>query len=425
MLNFDPTGLPKYSVLDDAHEQGFRAFLHSIGHDEKVSTHRDRASRTLLRLQQDLNTNAVPDYSDPYAVAAYLVKYHLSHCSLAYWSYKGLFSQIDTLPSYLYVCDVGAGTYAGYVGLILALSELSESPVVYFDAFDTSEEMLTAGLYFLNFFIKFFPDVNRWNYRQFTNIPDCLPDLPKDTLRVVTAFHLSLPYDNGGFGIRYDVGPDSAQRSLQSVIQLVSPDAKIFTCHEGKVDSLRQVLGDSSSRFKSFDIPSDNGVPGNNSPFYTDCAPYLGFDVPDGQPWPVRTWSRYRFSLPKRVLLWNVWSIAERELEARQRKEDETLRAQRAEAERQRQLENQRLARQKAEEERQRREQERKLTEQRAEEERHRRETLDRLWTTLRECKESREVISAEVIGFNFAGLSVKWEGLSGFVRSVHCQDLN
>ena len=215
-----------------------------------------------------------------------------------------------------------------------------------------------------------------------------------------------------------------ASHHFKVVGLLVSPDAEIFTCHEGKVDSLRQVLGDSSSRFKSFDIPSDNGVPGNNSPFYTDCAPYLGFDVPDGQPWPVRTWSRYRFSLPKGVLLWNVWSIAERELEARQRKEDETLRAQRAEAERQRQLENQRLARQKAEEERQRREQERKLTEQRAEEERHRRETLDRLWTTLRECKESREVISAEVIGFNFAGLSVKWEGLSGFVRSVHCQDL-
>ena len=70
-------------ALDAAQEQGFRAFLSDIGHNAHSSQHRNRASRAVPELESSLRRNAVPDYNDPYVVAAYMVRYHLEHCVLA------------------------------------------------------------------------------------------------------------------------------------------------------------------------------------------------------------------------------------------------------------------------------------------------------------------------------------------------------
>ena len=305
MYTFDPSALPKSWVLDRSHEQGFRSYLVEKGHDETNPLHSWKASRALDQIQRELRTDLGLDYSDPYVVASYLVKYHLGHCSLAYWSFKGLLSRVGTLPSSIYVCDIGAGTGAGFIGLALALSELSESPTVHFDFFDTSDEMLNAGLHFLRYFIEYFPKVQQWSLRLFTEAPDELPDLPQNTFSVVTAFHLSLPYGNSSFNDLRTNG-QSARRSLRSLVQQVSPDAGLFTCHEGKVQSLRQALDNADFRLDEVVIPSEDCGLEDRSHFYTDCAEELGFKIPGGPPSPVRTWSRYRFSLPEGMLLWHT-----------------------------------------------------------------------------------------------------------------------
>lgn len=91
-------------ALDKAHEQGLRDFLRDNGHDEKCQTHRTRAANTLQDLINRLNSNPGPNYDDPYVAAAYIVKYHLCHCVMAYWVFKSIFDHID-IPDTLYIYD--------------------------------------------------------------------------------------------------------------------------------------------------------------------------------------------------------------------------------------------------------------------------------------------------------------------------------
>ena len=124
-----PLTLPDSDVLralDEAHERGFRGYLSDIGHNKWNERHRRRASDALVELEDGLSGRGAGSRITAihYTAAAYVVKYHLSHCILAYWAFKDLFSRYS-VPRSLYVCDVGAGTSAGMIGLAIALSETS------------------------------------------------------------------------------------------------------------------------------------------------------------------------------------------------------------------------------------------------------------------------------------------------------------
>ena len=136
-------------ALDKAHEQGFRDFLRDIRHDERCQADRKRAADAMMNLEKVVKGKSVPasDYDNSYLAAAYLVKYHLSHCVLASWAFKSIFEQVG-VPNTLYVCDVGAGTGAGRVGLALALSKCSKQPAIYFDAYEPAQAMRSAGTFF-------------------------------------------------------------------------------------------------------------------------------------------------------------------------------------------------------------------------------------------------------------------------------------
>ena len=332
-------------ALDRAHEQGFRRYLRAIGHNQRSSDHRCRASVTLVELINGVTREELPpDYDDPYVAAAYVVKYHLSHCMMAYWSFGLLLDRVG-VPNALYVCDVGAGTGAARVGLALALSQRKEHPAtIYFNAIEPSGWMRDAG----NAFWEAWRPAADLIYWEDDAPPERLP-IPDvdDTLRVVTAFHLSLPYDNQPWG---NVGKD-AKSNIQSVLDLVSPHVGVFTAHSGKEYSLKKAAGYSSRWVDSlparFDIPRDCGAVRDRSRFYTACAEDLGFTVPEDSSSPVRTWSRYRFSPPSGVLLLQD-KRAEQEARERQR---------RAVVERQRQERERRERAEAAERERERREQ--------------------------------------------------------------------
>ncbi len=298
MIEFHPLHLPLLRELDKAHDRGFRNFLSAIGHKGSEEAHLSRASNALEGLLSELKGTRVPDYGDPYLVAAYLVKFHLSHCALAYWAFRGLFHTYG-IPRTLYVCDIGAGTGAGRVGLLLALSEHTSAPTIFFDACEPSSHMLSAGRYFWESFQgtdKFELDSR---YRESSSLPSALPTIPKDTLRLVTAFHLTLPYN----GYWDDFG-ESAKKSVRAALWRVAPAAGLFTCSENKEESLGRVVdsysGWAQPNNREFEIPTQDQGIDRPSRFYTYSAPHFGFNASEGT--PVRSWSRYRFSLPKGYL---------------------------------------------------------------------------------------------------------------------------
>ena len=230
-----------FKSLNKALEKGLSDFRSNYGYDENCGEHRELLADAKKKLRNTLTkTNDAPNYGDSFIVDAYLDIYHPQHCKLAYWVFKYLFNQFD-VPNALYVCDVGAGTQAGCVGLALALSEHKEKPAVYFDAYEPKDKMRNAG----SCFWSAFRDSVGANFdpHSRSTLPHRLPDdLPSNALRVVTAFHLSLPYNNGW---NENNTGEKAQNSLEKAFRLVSPEYGFFTCHKDKEDSLRQAVDNS------------------------------------------------------------------------------------------------------------------------------------------------------------------------------------
>ena len=320
--------LPNWGVLrglDEAHERGFRRFC-----DERNLDDRRRASTALERLQNALKGNEPPDYNDTIVTAAYLIDYHPQHCMMAYWAFSLLFNRVSVSHA-LYICDVGAGTGAARVGLALALlgckKERKELPsTIYFDAHEPSDKMRAAG----NSFVDALPGrvgeiVASFDYDEYAAVSDILPDVPErlrgndEALRVVTAFHLSLPwYDNPSGNV------GDAKSSLQSALRRVSPHAGLFTAHSDKEGSLTQALGDFARGANRVCIPGTRGDKPDHSQFYR-YAKALGFRVTEG-------WRHYRFNPPRGVLLLQD-KRAEQEERYRQRRAVPVLRPERRQQE--------------------------------------------------------------------------------------------
>lgn len=281
---FDP---PRQSMLRELHkalEQSYQCLSPGTAPDRR----RERAE-----LRDKLTYGPPPDYNDPCVAAAYLDTYHRSHCIMAYWAFLHLLGHVGGVPNTLYVCDVGAGTGAARVGLALALSERAESPpTIHFDAIEPSDAMRRAG----NTFWQALPSDTvglvagpECGHRQYPAAPKLLPAMATydEVLRVVTAFHLSLPYGND----LQENDVDDAQGSIQSALDLVGsyPHIGIFTANANKAGSLRRAVGDYDCEFH---IPRHGSLPKDSVLLLRDRRP--GRQVVPGaeekrqrrQPWP-------------------------------------------------------------------------------------------------------------------------------------------
>ena len=270
----------KWNDLNVAAIQGFGQFLSSIGHNSNDKTYLHLASGAMNKLREGVRNNIPPDYDDDYIAAAYMVEYHLSHCALAYWAFSGLLNGMNRLPSALYVCDVGAGTGAGLVGLSLALSDLTQKPVVYFHSVEPSKAMRRAGDWFRSAFIlrKTYRIIgNTGLLRHFGSTPYELPELPGDAIRIVSAFHLSFPYNTNSSKSLKVFG--SCRKSLESAVSLVSPDHGLFTVNNKKQDSLKRAVRSVGgwSRYDRESAPTDYTICGEHT-FFKRAADFgFGF----------------------------------------------------------------------------------------------------------------------------------------------------
>lgn len=253
---FDPPSQSMLRELLKSLEQSYQCFSPDTAPDRR----RDRAE-----LRDKLTNGPPPDYNDPCVAAAYLYTYHRSHCIMAYWAFQHLFGHVGGVPNTLYVCDVGAGTGAARVGLALALSEREESPpTIHFDAIEPSDAMRRAGNAFWQALSSETVDLvarPECDHRQYPAAPKLLPAMATydDVLRVVTAFHLSLPYENG----LQENDVEDARSSIQSALDLVVPypHVGIFTANSNKTGSLKQAVGDYDCDFpipRHLSMPKDS-----------------------------------------------------------------------------------------------------------------------------------------------------------------------
>ena len=281
-------------MLDRAHNTGFERFVSQY---EPDST---RASEALEALRTSLNTDTGPNYKDYLTVAAYLVRYHLKHCGMTYQIFSHIIKHVGGIE-HLSVYDVGSGTSAGAVGLMIALSDHGEGISVCFEEIETSSAMSRAGALFRK---ELEPSVTRLvECRIRSGAPAAAPDSSPKAPKIVSAFHLALPYGSSDSLLRNT--DDDGSRTLRETLGIIQPDIGLFTCHRGKLERLKEAVecyfGEGGFYTGTCDVPRTSPAR-TRSRLYTRTAPDHGFDVQS-----VDSWGRYRFETPKDAVF--VWGI--------------------------------------------------------------------------------------------------------------------
>ena len=297
--------IPYRQELDNALGESFRRFLReAIRYDKDDLDHHKQAKDALENLPTILTAGrSIPKYNCSYVAAAYIFHYHLSHCVMAQRIFNSIFDRTG-VPKELYVCDVGSGTGAGRVGLALALSKYEEKSDVYFDAYEPSTAMSEAADCFwseLKNYVGIGGTFRR--YEQHSDLSTMrLDNFPDETLKVVTAFHLSLLWASSSQSSRYKA---KAQKSLHEACRIVRPHRGVFTIHTNKKETLHEIVSEAYDWNDScgYDVDINNDLGFENSPyhldtdssFYTNCAEHFG-------PESVRNWE-FRFDLPANSIL--------------------------------------------------------------------------------------------------------------------------
>lgn len=285
--------------LDHARQKSFHEFArHSSFSKSPGEFHPARFA--VNELWQSLMGKSTPRYYDEYITGAYFILYQLRHCIMAFRTYVALLRRFNTLRE-LYVCDVGAGAEAGLIGLRLALGHTGERPLVTFQSIEPSKNMHTAGMLMFNALT--IDPIRRFRHsRNQKAIATPPADIEAGALRIVTAFHLSLPWNEPSFRVH---NPDSGPTTLTRVLEAVDPDIYLGTCHSSKLDSFQHAVGRHRNfqRYtrQHFMIPTGREVP-SNSISSRNIAEKYGFRALDRQPFDLL--DKKRFKTPEDAMLY-------------------------------------------------------------------------------------------------------------------------
>ena len=253
-------------------------------------------------LNQDILTNNGPQYEDPFIAAAYQIFYHLRHSVMAFIIYGALFEKIS-IPLRIFICDIGAGSDAGLIGLMLALKRKNANPHVRYISIEPSDAMYESGRFFCNHF-QYLQEYKNIDYCRFRGIHE-LSDIEKhkQNLNIVTAFHMNLKY-----GEDYNLYPDSIQVNalFKTIMDSVYPDIYLFTCPKNKTEHLKNIL-DNINSYKQYNI-SFPGYSYSVGESLQKLYSHLGFKFPKNytprrSPGTVKS----RFNAPYNTMLHYGW----------------------------------------------------------------------------------------------------------------------
>ena len=167
-------------------------------------------------------------------------QYQLSHSYMAYQIFSTVLKRVHIEGHQnIYICDVGSGINAGLVGLLLSLKYLDIQNKIYFDRVEPSKEMIRAGKYFY----EYLPDKLKLLSKQLHRSENAFRsfDPPHDTMRIVTAFHLSAPYSLPA-PKKCHPRKNSSIDDLNHAITEIAPHLILLTCHEGKNKIFNDVI---------------------------------------------------------------------------------------------------------------------------------------------------------------------------------------
>ena len=135
---------------------------------------------------------------------------------------------------------MGSGIAAGLTGLLLALELQNKSVQVYFDMIESSKGMRTVANLFIDALkLTKGKNVRRNKIYRFIDPEFNTTDLPTDTIKIVSAFHLHWPYmkhlleKNNG---------NSAYQTLRQAVAKIKPHHGLFTSNEKKIDVLKEAV---------------------------------------------------------------------------------------------------------------------------------------------------------------------------------------
>ncbi len=239
-----PTQRELEKLLDYAHYEGFSSYVNQTKHRATFKEDRAKAQAMMAELRERMYRDGPPLYHEEYAAAVYLLLYHTGRCVAAQFAYRELFKRIGT-PTSLLVHDVGAGTGAGRAGLALAIVEGLNFCEVRYTAQEPSEAMLKAGRDFYHELLMGMPIETReklkrptWLYEETDQPAQSDWNLAGDPTRIVTAFHLSVPYDQN----KLPEVQQAAEASMKAALQHIKPHVGVFTAPAGKEEQLRTII---------------------------------------------------------------------------------------------------------------------------------------------------------------------------------------
>ena len=292
-------------ILDDAHEKGFRDYVKSI---PDWQDDRRKASLTMENLHRGLLGKGIdPDYEDPFIAGAYQIQYQLRHCVMAFRVWNALFrvmSEETSVPDRLFVCDVGAGSDAGLIGLMLSLMKRDADPHVRYVSIEPSDTMHSAGRHFREHFKpERYLDIDYKRYK----CEDKLPRLckPESDVKIVTAFHLSWKYEQ--YFSDYNNKKDSS-RSMKFVMDNIYPNLYACTCHQNKSENLKNALNECAYKYKLGEMPIPPAKKVNVACVSQEkLHREFGFYFRESYDYWGGTPEKHRFKTPKDAMLHYGW----------------------------------------------------------------------------------------------------------------------
>lgn len=269
---------PHLNKLDHGLHWGFNEFARHMSFTE-FPDEQHPAKFAMNTLARNLRRGGKPRYDCKYITGAYLIMYQLRHCIMAYRTYDALLGRFKALRE-LNVYDVGSGAEAGLIGLKLAMANKGHFPKVTYHSVEPSNCMRTAGKIMLDA-LTVDPVEQLQHIQNDGSIADLPSDLGEGVVRIVTAFHLSLPWSDNRYNSR-----DSAIETLTHVLDKINPDVFLCTCHLRKLGSLQEAVGQ-HRKFQDFSaehvaIPAVPRQP-INSVSSRDIVGKYGLCAPDHQ----------------------------------------------------------------------------------------------------------------------------------------------